>query len=206
MHPNPVFHTQTDEANLAFARARAFGVLAVNGETGPWLSHIPFLLDPDGQTLWLHLLRSNPIARALMSGSIGARLAVSGPDSYVSPDWYGIGDQVPTWNYVAVHISGTLSSRRQDELHALLDRQSALFEEQLRPKPPWTTAKMTEDVMQRMMRSIVPCKMTVDQVDGTWKLNQNKPDDVRERAAEHLKSEGLGMELAALATLMHGAR
>ena len=57
-------------------------------------------------------------------------LAVSGPDSYVSPDWYGTGtaDQVPTWNYVAVHIRGTLRRRADETLRAHLDALSARFE------------------------------------------------------------------------------
>ena len=45
MHPNPVYHTRDDAANLAFAAERAFGVLAVNGAAGPMLSHVPFLVE-----------------------------------------------------------------------------------------------------------------------------------------------------------------
>lgn len=205
MHPNPVYHTQSDQANLAYARERAFGVLAVSGAEGPWMSHVPFLLDEDGKTLGLHLLRSNPIARALKEGALAARIAVSGPDSYVSPDWYGVADQVPTWNYVAVHLTGVLEMRPQEELHDLLDRQSAFFEDRLLPKEPWTTAKMTPDVMQKMMRSILPCRMEVTGVDGTWKLNQNKPDGVRLRAADYVEAYGQGTDIAVLAALMRGA-
>ncbi|WP_299507213.1 FMN-binding negative transcriptional regulator [uncultured Roseobacter sp.] len=205
MHPNPIFHTQEDDANLAYARERAFGVLAASGADGPWMSHIPFLLDEDGQTLWLHLLRSNPIARALKAAPLPARIAVSGPDSYVSPDWYGVDDQVPTWNYIAVHVTGTLEVRPQEELHDLLDRQSAFFEDRLLPKPPWTTSKMSEGVMDKMMRAIVPCRMSVTGVDGTWKLNQNKPDAVRLRAADHVEAYGQGTDLAVLAALMRAA-
>ena len=203
MHPNPVFHTQTDAANLAFPRDRAFGILAVNGAEGPLLSHVPFLLDGNGQTLWLHLVRSNPIVRALQEPQ-KARIAASGPDSYVSPDWYGVPDQVPTWNYVAVHLTGVLELRPQEELHALLDRQSKLFEDRLLPKTPWKTSKMSPDVMERMLRIIVPCKMQVTGVDGTWKLNQNKPDAVRHRAADHVAAYGQGTELAVLSALMLG--
>jgi len=55
-----------------------------------------------------HLVRSNPIAQCLRAGERKAVLAVSGPDAYVSPDWYArMPDQVPTWNYVAVHLRGT---------------------------------------------------------------------------------------------------
>jgi transcriptional regulator len=205
MHPNPVFHTQTDARNLAYARERAFGVLAVNGDAGPWLSHVPFLLNEDGTRADLHLLRSNPIARALKSAPMGARIAVSGPDAYVSPDWYGIADQVPTWNYIAVHLTGTLSLLPDADLPGLLDRQTALFEDRLRPKTPWTTGKMSEGVMDRMMRSIVPCMLEVTGVDGTWKLNQNKPDAVRLKAADHVALAGQGQETTALSALMRAA-
>ncbi|WP_300056393.1 FMN-binding negative transcriptional regulator [uncultured Roseobacter sp.] len=205
MHPNPVFHTHSAAHNIAFARERAFGVLAVSGAEAPWLAHIPFLLDEAGAVLELHLLRSNPIARALAEGPLPARVAVSGPDSYVSPDWYGIDDQVPTWNYVAVHLTGRLELRPQQELRDLLDRQSALFEERLLPKEPWLTSKMSEGVMDRMMRAIVPCRMQVTAIDGTWKLNQNKPDAVRLQAADHVAAFGQGADLAVLAALMRGA-
>ena len=204
MHPNPVFHTQTDQTNLAYARDRAFGLLAVNGADGPLLSHVPFLLDEDGQTLWLHLVRSNPIARALKEPQ-AAKSAVQGPDSYISPDWYGVQDQVPTWNYIAVHLTGTLELRPQEELHGILDRQSKHFEDQLLPKTPWTTDKMAEGVMERMMRAIVPGRMRVTAVDGTWKLNQNKADDVRMRAADSVDESGIGTALSELADLMRGA-
>ena len=91
MHPNPVFHTETEDRNLAFARARGFGVLAVNGSDGPLMSHVPLLIAEDGKTADLHLVRSNPIARLLKS-PMPARIAVSGGDSYISPDWYEVPD------------------------------------------------------------------------------------------------------------------
>ena len=76
MHPNPVFHTQTDKVNLDYARQRAFGVLATCSAQGPLLSHVPFLLDQDDETIWLHLVRSNPIARALKE-PLAAKIAVT---------------------------------------------------------------------------------------------------------------------------------
>ena len=204
MHPNPVFHTADAARNLDFARERAFGVLAVSGPDLPMLAHVPFLVAPDGAEVDLHLVRSNPIARAL-SAPQSARIAVSGPDSYISPDWYDVDDQVPTWNYVAVQISGTLERLPDDALLDILERQSALFEARLLPKPPWTMDKLSADQRTRLMRMIVPCRMRVTGVDGTWKLNQNKPDAARARAADHVRAFGQGMELSALAALMHGA-
>jgi transcriptional regulator len=108
MHPNPAFRGDPAETNLAFARTRGFGTLCLNGPEGPMLSHVPFVLNADGTEAEMHLVRSNPIARAV-TGPTRAVLAVTGPDGYVSPDWYDAPDQVPTWNYVAVHLRGPLS-------------------------------------------------------------------------------------------------
>lgn len=201
MHPNRAFRTSSNARNIAFAREQGFGLLCVNGEDGPLISHVPFLLSEDGTQADLHLVKSNPIVRLLKSPVL-ACLAVQGPHSYISPDWYDVTDQVPTWNYVAVHLQGELELRPQAEMHTLLDRQSELFEDKLRPKRPWTSSKMSEGVMEAMMRQIVPCRMAVAQIDGTWKLNQNKPDTVRLRAADAVEVVGLGRDVELVAALM----
>ena len=200
MHPNPIYRRTTDARAFDLVRDRAFGQITLTGPDGLLASHIPVLLAPDETTLDMHLVRSNPILR-LLDTPQDALLAVMGPDGYVSPDWYGADDQVPTWNYAAVQIRGTLEALDHATMHDMLDRQSAHFEDQL-PKPPWTTAKMTPDVLEKMMRQIVPCRMTITDVQSTFKLNQNKPDDVRLRAADAMESSGIGMETATLAALM----
>jgi transcriptional regulator len=201
MHPNPVFHDADTARNIAFARARGFGLLAVNAGDGPLLSHIPFLLSADAATADLHLVRSNPIAR-LGEGRHAAKIAVSGPDSYVPPDWYGAVDQVPTWNYIAVHLTGTLERLPQEAMRDMLDRQSAAYEDQLLPKTPWSTDKMTPEVLEKMMRMIVPFRFTVTGVDGTWKLGQNKPEAVRLAAAVQMHEHGIGSAPAEIAEMM----
>jgi len=201
MHANPAFCQSPAARDAAFARARAFGVLALNGPQGLLLAHVPFLLAADATSAELHLVRSNPIARALVEPT-AAVIAISGPDGYVSPDWYGVADQVPTRNDVAVHLRGSLTLLPDAELHPMLDRQSAHFEDQLAPKRPWTTAKMTPDVMARMLRQIVPARLTITAIDGTWKLGQNKPQAVRLSAAAMLARDGLGADRQTVAALM----
>jgi len=60
--------------------------------------------------------------------------------------------------------------------------------------------------MEKMMRMIVPCRMQVTGVDGTWKLGQNKPDAVRHAAAEQAAAYGFGSQADVLAALMRGAK
>ncbi|MEL6965971.1 MAG: FMN-binding negative transcriptional regulator [Pseudomonadota bacterium] len=201
MHPNPAFRGAERTTNIAFAQKRSFGVLAVNGADGPLLSHIPFQLSQDGTALEAHLVRSNPIVRALTSPQPGV-IAVSGGDAYVSPDWYGVDDQVPTWNYIAVHIRGTLRLLEQGELHGVLDRLSAGMEGRLADKTPWTSTKMDQHVYTRMQRQIVPIAMDVSAIDGTWKLSQNKPEPARLGAAAGVETAGMGQDTASIAALM----
>jgi transcriptional regulator len=200
MHPNPAFRQTSQDANLGFARARGFGLLSVNGEDGPLAAHIPFLLAEDGSHADLHLARSNPIARVALPAP--ALIAVSGPDAYISPDWYDLPDQVPTWNYVAVHLRGTLHPMPPETLRAHADALSARFETDLLPKTPWVSSKMTEGVMERMMRMILPFRLQIAAVDGTWKLNQNKPAPARRAAAGALAARSAETPQAALSRLM----
>ncbi|MCX7286676.1 MAG: FMN-binding negative transcriptional regulator [Rhodobacterales bacterium] len=185
MHPNPAFRQTSRDRNLAYARARGFGILAVNGPDGPLAAHVPFLLNDDATMADLHLARSNAIVRAGLPAP--ALIAICGPDAYVSPDWYGpheqVPDQVPTWNYVAVHLRGVLEPLDEDSLRPHVDALSAVHEGRIAGKTPWTSTKMSEGAMPRMMRMILPFRFQVTSVDGTWKLNQNKPADVRTRAA-----------------------
>jgi transcriptional regulator len=201
MHPNPAFRQESRDRNLAFVRSRGFGVLSVNGADGPLAAHIPFLLNEDASFANLHLARSNPIARAGLP--LPAVLIVSGPDAYVSPDFYGphaeVPDQVPTWNYVAVHLRGMLDPLPDEALRPHVDALSAEHEGRIAGKTPWTSAKMTEGAMPRMMRMILPFRLRITSVDGTWKLNQNKPTEVRARAAAELaKGNAASREIAAL--------
>lgn len=204
MHPNPAYRDTDESRALGAARQRGFGVLTVAGPEGVLASHMPFVFE-DGAVAG-HLSRAGAVARRLREGPAEALLIVSGPDGYISPDWYGLEDQVPTWNYVAVHLRGALSLLPDEALRPHLDRLSAEHEAHLLPKKPWTTDKMTPGVIERMMRQIVPVRMTVADVDSTFKLTQNKVDSARLSAADAVEVSAHGHETAALAALMRAPR
>lgn len=202
MRPNRAFRQADEATNLAFAAERGFGMLAVAlpGGGAPALSHLPFVIDAQARRVAFHLMRAGPIAPHLADAPDGlpAVLAVTGPDGYISPDWYGLADQVPTWNYVAVHLTGRL--RLEDHppaLEAQLAALSARFEAPLAPKPPWTMDKLDSRTAERMKRPIVAAALAIERIAGTWKLSQNKPDAAREAAADAVEAAGRA-ELARL--------
>ena len=201
MHPNPVFRREQCESALAFARERGFGALTVAVAEGVLAAHVPFVVDQ--RRMLAHLIRANPLARHLRSGPVDALLIVSGPDGYVSPDWYGVPQMVPTWNYVAVHLRGKLRLLEDAALRSVLDRLSATFEARLAPKPPWKTDKVDDAVLAGKMRAIAPIEMSIESTDSTFKLNQNRSDTARAGAAAALAAGGTpGRETRALAALM----
>ncbi len=201
MHPNPVFRQEPSARLLEFVRERGFGIFTAAGPQGVLAAHVPFVMEQEGVAA--HLVRANPLAQHLLEGPVDALLIVSGPDSYISPDWYRAPGKLPTWNYVAVHIRGTLRGLEDDALPAHLDRLVQTFEDRLAPKTAWQTDRIDPLVLANLRRGIMPVELTVDRVDGTFKLNQNRTADERASAATALEaSDAPGMELRALAALM----
>jgi transcriptional regulator len=198
MHPNPIFRSDDHEKSLSFAAERGFGILSVNGENGPLAAHLPFVFNKDRSRVAFHMLRSNSVAR--VAGP--ALLAVSGPDGYISPDWYGSPELVPTWNYVAVHMRGTLRMLQPEALEPHLRALSGEFERRLLPKPIWDLDKVSVAAREKMMRMLVPAELEISHVDATWKLGQNKPAEAVQGAVEGLKQSAIGAEVAGLAALM----
>lgn len=175
MYVPPLFKTNDDTA-LAFAAARGFGTLIAVDQGRPVAAHLPFVMHNDGSLgvrLELHVARANPL-HSIIAGAPDVLLTVMGPDAYISPDWYVSADQVPTWNYVSVHLTGTAATLPLNENLGHADRLSAQFEERLRPKKPWLSSKMTETRRAAMLGAIVGIEITVTKVEAQWKLGQHK--------------------------------
>ena len=175
MYTPPPFKSDR-AASLAFAEARGFGTVCAFDGTKPIASVLPFYLSyaDDGTPRALfHVARGNPLAK-LADGTSSWLLAVNGADAYVSADWYVSADQVPTWLYQSVHLTGTVRTLSEDELAAQVDALSAKFEGWLAPKKPWTSAKMTAARLEMLRKAIVGFVMTIEQVEGSFKLNQQK--------------------------------
>ncbi len=172
-------------ACLAFAQARGFGVVCAFDGDGPVASSLPFCLDyrNDGTpSVSFHVARGNALGVLATDPANGksARhpwlLAVSGADAYVSPHWYASPDQVPTWLYQVVHLKGAIRAMTAPELADHLDALSARFESSLASNAPWTAGEMTAGRREAMMQAITGVVMTVEGIEGSFKLNQHKSD------------------------------
>src|SRR5262245_1703815 len=146
MYAPPFF--QTDRAaSLAFAAARGFGLMIASESGRPLASPLPFLIDGIADAaprVQFHVARGNPLGTLARQGGTWM-LAVMGPDAYVSPDWYVSAEQVPTWLYQSVHISGPVRVLHADAMAAHLEALSNKFEARLAPKPIWKVDKVSEE-------------------------------------------------------------
>jgi len=170
-----------------FVRKTGFGTLFSSTPDGPRIAHVPFIW-LDAELVGFHVARGNAIAPHL-EGAEGL-LVVNGPDRYISPDWYEVADQVPTWNYLAVELQGPIRRMERDELVAQVDALSMEQESQLQPKPAWSRAKMTDGMFDRMLEGIVGFEMCVTAMRGTAKLGQNKPAAARAAVVRQLEAIG----------------
>ncbi len=189
VHPAFKVHPAT---SLAFAAARGFGLVVASDGGRPIASPLPFrLIEQDGKVpkLEFHVARANPLGAIAEKGG-NWLVAVQGHDTYVSPDWYASPEQVPTWLYEAVHLSGPVRLIGSDHTQGHTERLSGTFESWLEPKPAWTLDKVADKRREMLLSAIVAVEMTIESVEGNFKLNQHKSDADHVAVANALARQG----------------
>ena len=182
MHPTASFRWTDRDELRAFVAEHAFATITAVIDGRLVAAQAPMIVD--GERFLLHLSRANPLARALPIAD--ALAIVSGPNAYVSPDWYRDADQVPTWNYESVEIAGALAATDEVQLREILVRESAVFEGRIANKPPWTIDKLQPATLAAKLKGIVGITLAPHELRGTRKLSQNKSEADRAGVIEAL--------------------
>ncbi|MBI3682160.1 MAG: FMN-binding negative transcriptional regulator, partial [Acidobacteria bacterium] len=153
------------------------------------ITHIPVLLDRGSGgygKIYGHVSRQNPQSRTL-DGEHSAVIVFRGPHSYISPSWYAKPDAVPTWNFAVVHATGRLKPITEKmALHDLLARLIAKFESSR--NSGYDFAKLPESYRYRLMEGIIGFEMDVEQLEGKFKLGQERVEADRAGVLKNLKS------------------
>jgi transcriptional regulator len=186
----PVFTEARPEVLIQHIDKHDFGLLVSHGPAGLTASHIPFLVEPDGEKLCLlgHLARANPQVGDLASS--GEVLAIfSGPHAYISPSWYASAPSVPTWNYTAVHAYGRVRLIEDaDGLCSMLRRLSE--RQEARGATGWRMDDLPESYLEGMLKGIIGLEIAVTRLEGKYKLSQNRPAEDRPRIIAELERRG----------------
>ncbi|HVX40623.1 MAG TPA: FMN-binding negative transcriptional regulator [Gemmatimonadaceae bacterium] len=193
MYVPAVYAEPRVDVMLDFIAEHPFGILVGATSRGLEASHIPFVLDrAHGAhgTLRAHVARANPHA-ALADGS-PCLVIFSGPEAYITPSWYATkrehGKVVPTWNYVAVHATGTVRRMSDGELRAHLE---ALTDQQESPRVhPWRVDDAPEPFIANTMRAIVGFDIGIETLEGKWKVSQNRSDADMQGVVDGLAQSG----------------
>jgi transcriptional regulator len=180
----------TDEVAALLARA-PLACLVTHGPEGLFASHLPFVCDLERGVLVGHLARANP--QAGLAGDGQALAVFSGPNAYVSPNWYPgkaeHGRVVPTWNYEAVHIYGRITWR--DDPDWLRGNVAALTDRFEAGQPrPWSVEDAPEAFIDQLVGAIIGVELRIERVEAKRKLSQNRSDADRAGVVAGLSQSG----------------
>ncbi len=158
-----------------FLKRNGFGILVNITDGRPWATHIPLELDIDehGKDVLVgHISKTNPQWK-YFTGDKEVLCIFNGPHGYISSSWYKEED-VPTWNYIAVHVYGVLKILKEEavlnSLHKLVDKYEH------HSKEPVSLHDMSPKTM-RQIKSIVGFQITISDIQATYKLSQTRELD-----------------------------
>ena len=199
MHPDPKFAWRDEAAMRGFVTRTAFAQIVVVADGKLASAQAPLVIAPDGSARF-HLARANRLTPLLDGAAVLA--SVMGTHFYISPDWYGTPDQVPTWNYRLVEIEGVARRLDDAELRDLLDQLSAAQETQLAPKPAWTSPKMDPHKLDRLVGAIAGFAIECAKLSGALKMGQNKSESERRGVIAALRALGRHAEADEMEALL----
>jgi len=165
----------------------------INCDAGrPVATHAPLRLveaAPDKFALQGHMARGNPHWR-ILEGEQKTLVIFAGPHTYVSPRWY-MQMNVPTWNYIAVHIYGKARVvTDSEELRGLLAGLVNRYEGHVEAQHRYTVEGLPPAYLETQMRGIVGFEISIDEVQASFKLSQNRTKEDHDNVIVELRKSG----------------
>lgn len=186
MHPNALFRTDDHAMMREWMGGIGFGMVFLTTPEGPRVAHTPFILR-EGDRLQFHLARGNALTRHLDGAT--ALATINGPQGYVSPRWYANRDTVPTWDYVAIELEGSVRRLDDGELDSLLYDLIDTHESRLEGER-WKADEASEATWNGLFKAIVGFELAIREWRPTFKLSQKRSADERAAIATGLAAAG----------------
>jgi transcriptional regulator len=205
MYAPKQFREDRREVLLEAIATIRFATLVLATPDGLQAVHLPMIAkDTEGHiTLEGHVARANPIWRAA-SPDAQALAMFQGPQAYVHPGWLATkkttGKVVPTWNYVAVHAHGTLSTLEDAaSLHRHVEALTAHNEKGY--ADPWTVADAPAPYIAALVNAIIGIRIEISRLEGVWKMIQHHPEENRRGVINGLSRSTAASDHAMAATM-----
>jgi transcriptional regulator len=142
-----------------FIRENSFGIMVTHAGGKSTATHIPLEFSGDEAKLMGHISRGNVL------------VIFNGPHGYVSSSWYDH-ENVPTWNYIAVHVYGKIKIIEGEELYHSLKNMVDRYEKN--SARPVALERMSPDYVKKAMNGVTGIEITIENIEATYKLSQNR--------------------------------
>lgn len=200
------FKQENIEALVDLMQQYSFATLITQSEVGIEATHLPMIVSKTSDKFYLkaHIAKANPLWKSAANGS-DALVIFNGPNCYISPNNYPTkkvaGKAVPTWNYVVVHVKGTISFIDDPQwIYNTIDNLTTIHEAEQRE--PWSIKDAPDEYIQKMLPAIVGIEIDVSSITGQWKLSQNQPEVNQREIVERL-SESTDSNISAIASMIN---
>ncbi|MEM7085604.1 MAG: FMN-binding negative transcriptional regulator [Bacteroidota bacterium] len=185
-YPPPYHQTQDQQKMIAVMKAYPFATLVSAQGGTPFITHIPIIYNDETGKLVAHIDKFNPQVKTLTDGA-QVTVVFKGPDAYISPSVYTT-KQLPTWNYIIVHVTGTVSLINDPEAAKKTMVDMTRFLEGSEQK---FVLEMDNTRMKRSVNYIQAFDITISHWDGKLKLSQDKIEQDQENAKQELLKKSL---------------
>ncbi|PRR96075.1 protease [Bacillus atrophaeus] len=171
-----------------FVQNNSFGTIVTTAQGKPIATHLPFQLMKEGDTYYItgHIAYGNPQWRTFETCE-DVLVMFQGPHAYISSSWYEK-ENVPTWNYQAVHVYGTASILNEKELKHDLTMLLQKYEKHRKNPVLWD--ELSPQLLESQMKGIVGFKMKVGEIQASYKLSQNRNETDYMNIIDQLRNEG----------------
>ena len=186
MHPNPLFRSDDRALMRKLVDDIGFGMVFMTTPNGPRAAHTPLLWSGENR-LRFHLSRGNALTAHIEGAQ--ALVTVNGPDGYISPRWYDDRNTVPTWDYVALELEGTVSRLDEPALDAFLYDLVERHETRIGGEA-WRASEASEDMWNRQLKGVRGFELAIRDWRPTLKLSQKRSLAERGRIADGLENTG----------------
>jgi transcriptional regulator len=161
----------------------SFATLVSKNEKQLEATHLPLLLSENKKHLLGHMARGNSQWMNLSDHQV--LVIFQGPHHYISPSWYETKDAVPTWNYISVHISGTLSLIESEGI--LIDSLETLTRKYESIDSKYKLSLADPHYLESLRKGIVGFQIEINKIEAKAKLSQNHPKTRQGLVIEELK-------------------
>lgn len=178
------FEITDDQIIYEIIENYSFATMFSQHNGNPYATHLPLILNKKENALYGHFALPNKQWQDIEDQQV--LIIFQGPHCYISPSWYETGDAVPTWNYVSVHVYGTLEFIKDEKL--VMESLNNLVNKYESPDSPYNMNDANPDLIKGLTKGIVPFKINISNIEAKAKLSQNHSTDRKRLVIEKLEN------------------